>query len=141
MQVAQRNNIKAFIRIKVLSVSFLACSCSTINERSVSTRDVCNINLNKAINFENLSVRSFTDSHGSYFSIDICPGHTVAADFTNSDLYTVQHESLFKQMRISAYQGGYPIKLKISGIYKGSRSEADRATMFVHRILEYKLNR
>lgn len=117
----------------------MACAHPGASTGPVSA--VCDLRLPKTVKFTELSVHAYTNQHGSYLTIDRCPDHTVAVDYSRIDLYADRHKELLKQMQISAYQGGYPIKMRISGSYSGSTSEDDRATVFVDRILGYEVRR
>lgn len=102
-------------------------------------QELCNIKLPKTIRFEDLTVKVFTDRHGSFLKIERCSNHTVAADFSKSDLYKTQYSSLLKNMRMSAYRGGYPIKMTVSGSYTGSYGDNKFAIIVIDKILDYEL--
>lgn len=126
-------------KIWTLAISIIPMACA--HAWTASAADVCNLRLPRTVEFTGLAVHAFTDRHGSYLTIDACPNHPVAVDYSRSGLYNEQHKELLKQMQISAYQGGYPIKMRISGSYSGSTSEDVRATVFVEKILGYGVRR
>jgi hypothetical protein len=136
---AARTKGKNMIRVYSFILSSFLAACTHASGVSASAA-VCNIQAPNNINFTDLMVSVFTDRHGSYLSIDICPSHTVSVDFSHSDLYEARHANLLKQMRVSAYRGGNPIKMRISGTYRGSDGKDGPATVIVDKILEYKLS-
>lgn len=124
-------------RISIFIVGSIACACTHL-DAARPARDICEIRLSKTIEVDDLQVLVFTDSHGSYLRVDACPSRTVAADFSNSELFAVRNKDLLKRMQVSAYQGGNPIKMRISGTYTGSDGNNIPATMKVGKILEYE---
>ena len=118
-------------------MSSAVCACAHIDAAPFA-KDLCNIRLSQTIKFSDLSVRTYTDTHGSYLLIDACPEHSVSVDFSKSDLYTDRYKDLLKQMLISANRGGYPIKMRISGTYSGSDGKDVPATVVVDKILAYQ---
>ena len=125
------------IRIGLFVVSSCVCACTHLGA-TPPIKDLCNIRLSQTVRFSDLSVRAITDRHGSYLLIDACPDHTVSVDFSQSDLYTERYKDLLKQMRVNAFQGGNPIRMKISGTYTGSDGKDIPATVVVDKILEYE---
>lgn len=129
------------LRIYLFILSNVLTACTRSDGTLNSTADICDINLKNTIKFTDLAVHTFTDRHGSYLTIDLCPNHTVAVDFSDSDLYVARHKELLKKMRVSSYQGGSPLKMRISGSYKGSDGKDRPATIVVDEILEHELSR
>ena len=112
-----------------------ACSHFDMNPNA---EVLCDIRLSQTVSFDDLSVRAYSDRHGSYLTLDACPDHTVSVDYSRSDLYSRGHEDLLRQMRLSAFQGVNPIKMRISGTYTGSDGKDIPAIVIVDRILGYE---
>jgi len=123
-------------RITLFVLSVFVYACTHLNA-APALKDLCNIRLSQTVRFADLPVRTYTDSHGSYLLIEACPDHTVSVDFSQSNLYTERYKDLLRQMRVNAFQGGNPIRMRISGTYTGSASQDTRATVVVDKILDY----
>ncbi|WP_152616503.1 hypothetical protein [Sphingomonas sp. ERG5] len=118
---------------------FLACGCANFGKNGQKINFICNISYNNTISFSELNVQIYPDTHGDYARIDACPDHTLAVDFSSSGLYGGHHETLLRQMRFNANQGGLPIKMSVAGTYLGSDGESRPATLVIKKITGYNL--
>lgn len=128
--------------IKYLCLIAVSClvGCAHSEISAYQTSEICRNPYSASVDSIAVDAIVYTDLHGDYLRIKSCPNHTVAIDFTNSDLYADDHADLLRQMRVNANHHKGSVEMVISGSYVGSDKVTHRATFVAKSVVSYKFS-